>query len=99
MLIKIADEWVDVADLDLTYDRHPDEPGNGAVVTYRGEPGFVCLTDLEDRPVLVSSRRVAVLREARGGTELETMRGHKVAVRGAAGWIAGIVNHARLRAV
>jgi hypothetical protein len=98
MLVKIGDEWLNVSQLDFTHDPHPDEPGFGAFVNYRGEPGFVCLCDEAGAPVLVSAKHVVGLREAHGGTEIETTHGRKLTVRGQAAWVSGVLNHASLRA-
>lgn len=72
--------WVDVGALECTEDVDGEETGAGALASYRGEPGFVCVKREDGALVLINARHVVALRVEAGLAEVETARGLKIAV-------------------
>jgi hypothetical protein len=97
VFIHIGPKWIDVASLEYTYDIRPEEAGAGAILRYRGVPGFVCFRQLDGQFVLVNSRRVYAFEGNGDGesTQIETYLNADIHVFGAPTWVADLMNRAR----
>lgn len=102
MLIKLGNEFCDVAMVEFIRSADADDTGPGGFTHLHGEPGFLRLDDRDGEPVLVNARHVAVVRPnplADGsGSLIETARGEVIAVSGSPEWVANLLNKARRNA-
>lgn len=95
MLIKLGEEWMDVAMLEFVRASDPEDTRGGGETQYRGELGFIAFDAADGKPLMVAAKFVRAARADGRLTELEMVSGTKLLVEGTPEWCADLINRVR----